>query len=274
MEIKKPEKITSFEDLTHLNDIEKYQRTYKNELKVNPVIEKDYSHSMKHVTFLLPAYNEEQSIGAMLDKFSKYPKSKVIVVDNNSDDKTAEIAKKRGATVLQEHKQGKGHAVKRGFEHINSNFVVMIDADNTYDPEDANKLLKPLMEDEADVVLGSRILGKREKGSINRFNLFGNYMLSFFASIFFSNVSDVCTGYWAFKKKVIEQFLQEGIDSDGFDLEVEMFSKVSKNNFRVTEIPILYKKRLDPPKLNSVNDGAKILKRMLIYWLSGFKKEI
>jgi hypothetical protein len=99
-------------------------------------------------------------------------------------------------------------------------------------------------------------------------------MLSFFASIFFSNVSDVCTGYWAFKKKVIEQFLQEGIDSDGFDLEVEMFSKVSKNNFRVTEIPILYKKRLDPPKLNSVNDGAKILKRMLIYWLSGFKKEI
>jgi glycosyltransferase involved in cell wall biosynthesis len=227
---------------------------------------------MKNVTFLLPAYNEERSIGTMLQQVSEYPKSKVIVVDNNSNDKTAEIAKKRGVIVLQEHKQGKAHAIKRGFEHIKTNFVVMLDADNTYDPQDAKKLLKPLMEDKADVVLGSRILGKREKGSISHFNLFGNYLLSFFASLLFSNVSDVCTGYWAFKKNVIDQFLQEGINSDGFDLEVEMFSKISKNKFRVIEIPILYKKRSDSPKLNSVNDGIKILKKMLIYWLTGLKK--
>ena len=89
-----------------------------------------------------------------------------------------------------------------GFKHIKSNFVVMLDADNTYDPQDAKKLLKPLMEDKADVVLGSRFR-QREKGSISPFNLFGNYLLSFFASMLFSNVSDVCTGYWAFKKNVI-----------------------------------------------------------------------
>jgi glycosyltransferase involved in cell wall biosynthesis len=270
--IEKTDEITSFEDLHHLNDVERYQQTNKNNIIVNRFFDKDYTYSMKNVTFLLPAYNEERSIGTMLQQVSEYPKSKVIVVDNNSNDKTAEIAKKRGVIVLQEHKQGKAHAIKRGFEHIKTNFVVMLDADNTYDPQDAKKLLKPLMEDKADVVLGSRILGKREKGSISHFNLFGNYLLSFFASLLFSNVSDVCTGYWAFKKNVIDQFLQEGINSDGFDLEVEMFSKISKNKFRVIEIPILYKKRSDSPKLNSVNDGIKILKKMLIYWLTGLKK--
>ena len=272
MVIEKTDEITSFEDLHHLNDVKRYQQTNKNNIIVNRFFDKDYTYSMKNVTFLLPAYNEERSIGTMLQQVSEYPKSKVIVVDNNSDDKTAEIAKKRGVIVLQEHKQGKAHAIKRGFEHIKTNFVVMLDADNTYDPQDAKKLLKPLMEDKADVVLGSRILGKREKGSISHFNLFGNYLLSFFASLLFSNVSDVCTGYWAFKKNVIDQFLQEGINSDGFDLEVEMFSKISKNKFRVIEIPILYKKRSDSPKLNSVNDGIKILKKMLIYWLTGLKK--
>ncbi len=272
MVIEKTDEITSFEDLNHITEMERYLQTNNDNPLITRVFEEDYTYSMKNVTFLLPAYNEERSIGTMLKQVSEYPKSKVIVVDNNSDDKTAEIAKKKGAIVLQENKQGKAHAIKRGFEHIKTNFVVMLDADNTYDPHDAKKLLKPLMEDKADVVLGSRILGKREKGSISHFNLIGNYLLSFFASLLFSNVSDVCTGYWAFKKNVIEQFLHEGIDSDGFDLEVEMFSKISQNNFRVIEIPILYKKRSDSPKLNSVNDGSKILKKMLIYWLNGLKK--
>jgi glycosyltransferase involved in cell wall biosynthesis len=222
---------------------------------------------MKHVTFLLPAYNEEESIGTLLRNVRKCRESRVLVIDNNSNDRTAEIAKKSGANVLKEHKQGKGFAVKTGFENIKSEFAVMLDADNTYDPKDAQKLLKPLMEDEADVVLGSRLRGKREEGSISRFNLLGNHLLSFFASLLYSNVSDVCTGYWAFKKSVIEQLLRDGIDSDGFDIEAEMFSKVSKNNFRVLEVPINYKSRLDAPKLNSVNDGVKIFMRLFSNWL-------
>ncbi|MDP3066317.1 MAG: mannosyltransferase, partial [Methanobacteriaceae archaeon] len=137
----------------------------------------------------------------------------------------------------------------------------------TYDPKDAQKLLTPLMENQADIVLGSRLQGKRENGSISIINLLGNHLLSFFASFLYSNVSDVCTGYWAFKKEVIDKLLLEGIDSDGFDLEAEMFSKVSKNNFRVLEVPIHYKNRLDAPKLNSVNDGVKIFMRLLTNWL-------
>ncbi len=259
--------IAPFEELNYLKDIEMYSQRYTNKPTVNRIFDKKYYHSMKHVTFLLPAYNEEQSIGPLVKNIRKYPKSRVVVVDNNSRDKTADVAKKSGANVLKERKQGKAHAIRRGFANIKSDFIVMLDADNTYDPQEAQKLLKPLMEDKADVVLGSRLRGKREKGSISRFNLVGNHLLSFFASILFSRVSDVCTGYWAFQRKVIDSLLQEGIDSDGFDLEVEMFSKISNNNFRVLEIPINYKNRLDSPKLNGLNDGVKIFKRMLSYWI-------
>ncbi|MEN6328762.1 MAG: glycosyltransferase family 2 protein [Methanobacteriaceae archaeon] len=253
--------------INFVNDVEEYSQTNTSHLTVSEVLNRDYTHSMKHVTFLLPAYNEEESIGTLLRNVRKCRKSRVLVIDNNSNDRTAEIAKRSGANVLRERKQGKGFAVKTGFENIKSEFAVMLDADNTYDPKDAQKLLKPLMEDEADVVLGSRLRGKREEGSISRINLLGNHILSFFASLLYSNVSDVCTGYWAFKRNVIEQLLQEGIDSDGFDIEAEMFAKVSKNNFRVLEVPINYKNRLDTPKLNSVNDGVKIFMRLLSNWL-------
>lgn len=257
----------SIQSISFIKDVEEYSNTHNSQLTVSEVLNRDYTHSMKHVTFLLPAYNEEESIGTLLRDVRKCRKSRVLVIDNNSNDRTAEIAKKSGANVLRELKQGKGFAVKTGFENIKSEFAVMLDADNTYDPKDAQKLLKPLMEGEADVVLGSRLRGKREEGSISRFNLLGNHLLSFFASLLYSNVSDVCTGYWAFKKNVIEQLLQDGIDSDGFDIEAEMFSKVSKNNFRVLEVPIHYKSRLDATKLNSVNDGVKIFIRLFSNWV-------
>ena len=96
---------------------------------------------MKDVTFLLPAYNEEKSIGILLDKIQKlYPTSEILVVDNNSNDRTSEIAKEAGANVIFEGKQGKGHAIKKGFENVDSKFVVMLDADDTYDP-DAKKTI-------------------------------------------------------------------------------------------------------------------------------------
>jgi glycosyltransferase involved in cell wall biosynthesis len=222
----------------------------------------------------IPCYNEEISIAKVIADFKReLPESYIIVVDNNSMDKTVHIARKYGAQVLYESKQGKGHAIKKGFSNIRSKYTVMIDADNTYDPCEAKDLIKPLKDDKADVILGSRLKGKRENGSITQFNLFGNHILSLTASILFSKVSDVCTGYWAFKKDVVDCILEEGIASSGFELEVEMFIKIYNNNFKIIESPINYKTRLDSPKLDSISDGWKIFKTLLAYKLISQKND-
>lgn len=221
---------------------------------------------MKDVTFLLPAYNEEKSIAVLLDNINRlYPNSKILVVDNNSTDLTPRIAEERGAEVIYEKKQGKGHAVRKGFRNFDTEYLVMLDADNTYSPEDAINLIKPLMEDKADIVLGCRMNGNMEKGAITKFNIIGNYMLSFIASILYSKVTDVCTGYWAFKRETVNCLLKENINSDGFELEVEMFIKASKMNLRILEKSISYRKRTDMPKLNSVGDGWRIFKTLWSY---------
>lgn len=223
------------------------------------------ANCMDGITFLLPAYNEEKSIGRVINCISElYPKSRLLVIDNNSTDRTAEIASKLGAEVIDEEKQGKAHAMRKGFQHIDSDYVIMLDSDNTYDPTETNHLLRPLIEDQADVVLGTRMNSKIEKGAISYFNIIGNYSLSLIASLFYSRVSDVCTGYWAFKSEVVNFLLEKGIESNGFELEVEMFIKISKN-FKIAEVPITYRRRIDLPKLNSMNDGWLIFKTLCLY---------
>lgn len=224
---------------------------------------------MKDVTFLIPAYNEEKSIGTLLkDIRCSYPYSNVVVVDNNSTDRTSEIASKYGARILYEKKQGKGYAIRKGFENINSKYILMLDADYTYRPADGKKLIKSLKENKADVILGSRLNDNREKGSITALNLLGNYILSFTTSLLYSKISDVCTGYWAFKREVVEQLVKDGISSNGFELEVEMFVKIFQNEFRISEVPITYGKRIDEPKLNSIKDGWRIFKTICSYKLN------
>jgi len=209
---------------------------------------------MKDVTFLLPAYNEELSIGTLIKKIQElYQNSHIIVIDNNSTDKTASIASKLGAEVIFEKKQGKAHAIQKGFNHSDSQYVIMLDADNTYDPADASRLLELLKNDDA------------EKGAISRTNVIGNYLLSLTARLLYHPISDVCTGYWAFRKEVVDYLLAVGIDCSGFEVEAEMFAKVSKGNFSIREIPISYKKRTDQAKLNSFSDGFKIFKTLINY---------
>jgi glycosyltransferase involved in cell wall biosynthesis len=221
---------------------------------------------MIDVDFILPAYNEEQSIGLLIQSITDlYPQAKVIVIDNNSKDKTAQIAEDMGAEVIFEKKQGKAHAIQKGFSHSKSKYMIMLDADNTYDPKDALKLLEPVMNEEADMVLGSRLKGEKEKGAISNTNMVGNHILSLIASLFYNPISDVCTGYWVFTREVIDYLLNVGIDCAGFEVEAEMFAKVSKGNFRIKERPILYKNRVDEAKLSSFEDGFKILKTLFKY---------
>ena len=227
---------------------------------------------MIDVDFILPAYNEEKSIGTLLESiYELYPQAKVIVIDNNSIDKTVQIADDMGAEVIFEKKQGKAHAMQKGFEHSKSKYLVMLDADNTYDPKDALKLLGPVIKGNADLVLGSRLKGQKEKGAISNTNMVGNYILSLIASLFYHPTSDVCTGYWVFTREVIDYLLDVGIDCAGFEVEAEMFAKISKGNFKIKELPISYKNRVDEAKLNSFDDGFKILKTLFKYKFKDLK---
>ena len=147
----------------------------------------------------------------------------------------------------------------------------MLDSDNTYDPKDAPGILELLVNNQADVVLGSRMNSKKEIGAISNFNIVGNRLLSLIATIFHTKVSDVCTGYWGFKTEVIEHLLETGLESEGFELEVEMFVKISRANYRIREQPIVYKRRQDISKLHSIKDGWKIFKTLSIFSLKNIK---
>lgn len=116
---------------------------------------------IEDVTFIILAYNEEKSIGALLTRINElYPKAKVIVVDNNSSDRTSEIAEEKGAMVVKEKKQGKANAIFTGFKRLKTKYAVMMDADGTYPPEDSIRLIQALKRENADVVLGSRLKGE------------------------------------------------------------------------------------------------------------------
>ena len=115
--------------------------------------------------------------------------------------------------------------------------------------------------------MGSRLNGELEAGAITKFNRIGNFILSLTVSLLYSKISDVCTGYWVFKKEVIDYLLDVGIDSNNFELEAEMFIKVSRGNFKISELPIKYRCREDDSNLHSVKDGWKIFKTLWLYKL-------
>lgn len=186
---------------------------------------------MKDVTFLLQGYNKEKSIENPLKYIiENFPRSNIIVVANNLIDKKVHIAGEYGAKILHELNQGKIHAIKKGFENIRPKYTVMMDLDNTFDPIEAKKLIKLLKRNKTDVILCCRLNENRENGAISPFDLPGNHLLTLTASLLYSKVSDVCTGYWIFKKEVIDCILGEYIQSSG--LELEMFMKLCENNFK------------------------------------------
>ncbi len=219
---------------------------------------------MEDVTFIIPAYNEERSIGPLLARINELYPANIIVVDNNSSDRTAEIAEEKGATVVEEKDQGKANAIFTGFKCLKTEYAVMIDADGTYSPQDSIKLIELLKSGDADVVLGSRVKGEREDGAISKTNLVGNFILSLIASMLYQRVSDVCTGHWAFTRKAVQYLLEEAFKYPGFELEAEMFSKLSKAGFKILEVPISYRRRKTEAKLSSIKDGFKIFKTLII----------
>lgn len=227
---------------------------------------------MKDTVFLLPAYNEEKSIGEVIGEIKKYyPQADIITVDNNSSDKTSHVAKDCGSTVLSETRQGKGYAVRKGFRYVLDNtdakYVVMLDSDHTYDPKDAQALLSALTNGGYDIILGSRLKGKIASGGLPGIRVLGNRVFTFLMrSLYGVGLSDICTGYWVFTREAVAKLLGYPLTAKGFELESEMAIKAAKLGLRTGENPIDYRNRIaGESRLNTFSDGLKILKIIFLY---------
>jgi len=218
------------------------------------------------VSIILPALNEAETIGKVIQEIPREKleqegyQVEVVVVDNNSTDQTGRIATEKGARVIAESRKGKGRAVRTAFEQVKADFVFMLDADYTYPATYIPDMLK-LLNQGYSVVIGSRLKGNREKGSISRLNIIGNHLLTLMAKVLYrARISDVCTGYWGFKGEVIPRL---NLSATGFNLEAELFAQVAKNGYRIGEVPINYRRRPSRSKLHSIKAGASIGRTLL-----------
>ncbi len=209
---------------------------------------------MKKIGIILPTLNEEENIASVIDEIKALsPDFDIYVVDSKSNDRTVEIARKKHVNIITVKEKGKALAVKEAFDRIEDDFVIILDADRSYPVDEIPKLLNSL--ERADVVMGSRFKGKIEKGAMKTANRIGNIFFSFLASLLYKKTSDVCTGMWGFNKKAYKNIT---INSKGFDLEVNLFVESVKRNYKIEEVPIVYKKRSGSSKL-TILDGIPIL---------------
>lgn len=222
---------------------------------------------IKKITAIIPCYNEEKGIANVINSFpvekikSRGFDLEIMVIDNNSKDKTSQIAKSLGATVLHEPKKGKGNAMRLGFYSISedTDYIVMLDGDNTYRPDEILRLVELLDSEFCDVVIGSRLAGKISEGSMTAFNRFGNWMYSQLVRTFYRvNVTDVLTGYFAWNRNALIK-LRPHLKSTGFAIEMEMVTKMAKLGENIYSVPISYDQRAGHTNLNPIYDGLRIL---------------
>jgi len=220
----------------------------------------------KEVCVVLPALNEERTIGLVIDEIPKEEMERrgyrinVMVVNNGSTDKTEEIAREKGAQVVVEPRRGKGMAIRAGFEAADCDFVFMLDSDHTYPAVHITEMLTAL-EDGYDVVMGSRLKGQMVDGAMTSLNRVGNRLLALMTNVLYgTRISDPCTGCWGFRAEVVKKLR---LEARGFDIEVNMLTEIARNGYRITEIPIGYRKRRTRPKLNSLRDGFRIGKMLI-----------
>ena len=211
------------------------------------MIEKINSTLQSEILLLIPTLNEEDAIGELVQEAQRSGFTNILVVDGFSSDRTREIADSMNArVVLQEFGKGKGCGIRTGMKlFLEGEFELLsiIDGDGTNNPSCLLKIIQQAKSNLADVLLGSRTRGVRDKNAMGRLSLASNLTVSFLLGAKFRRFfTDVQTGYWVFTRKAVEQIYPQ-IQSGGFEIELELFVKCLKNRLRVVEVPVGYRKR-------------------------------
>ena len=215
---------------------------------------------MDKVAVLIPCYNEERTIAKVVaDARRALPEAVVYVYNNNSTDRTAEIAKEAGAVVRNEYLQGKGNVIRRMFREIDAECYVMVDGDDTYPMESAPEMVSRVLERNADMVIGDRLSSTYFTENKRPFHNMGNSLVR--ASInhlFHCHIKDIMTGYRAFSYDFVKTF---PVLSRGFEIETEMTIHAVYNNMQIENVVVAYRDRPEGSvsKLDTVGDGIRVL---------------
>ena len=215
---------------------------------------------MDEIAVLIPCYNESRTIEKVVKDFKEaLPEAAIYVYDNNSKDGTDEIARRAGAIVRYEYRQGKGNVIRRMFREIDAKCYIMTDGDDTYPADEARKLCDAVLKRNADMVVGDRLSSSYFEENKRPFHNFGNSLVrGAINSMFKSDIRDIMTGYRAFSYQFVKSF---PVLSKGFEIETEMSIHAIDKNMHVENVIIQYRDRTEgsESKLNTYSDGFKVI---------------
>lgn len=216
---------------------------------------------MDKIAVLIPCYNEEKTIGKVVrDAKAALPEATIYVYNNNSKDRTAEVAAEAGAVVRNEYMQGKGNVIRRMFREIDALVYVMVDGDDTYPMESAPEMVRLVLEHNSDMVVGDRLSSTYYQENKRPFHNFGNNLVrGSINRLFDCNIRDIMTGFRAFSYEFVKTF---PVLSKGFEIETEMTIHAVYNNMQIDNVVIDYRDRPEgsESKLNTFADGFRVLK--------------
>ena len=219
---------------------------------------------MDKIAVLIPCYNEEKTIAKVVSDVKKFlPEAVTYVYDNNSTDRTVELATEAGAIIRHEYAQGKGNVIRRMFREIDAECYLMIDGDDTYPLDCAREMVAKVLEHQADMVVGDRLSSTYFTENKRPFHNFGNSLMrAGINGLFHSDIKDIMTGYRAFSYEFVKTF---PVFSKGFEIETEMTIHAVNYNMQVENVIIEYRDRPEgsESKLNTYADGFKVLKTIM-----------
>ncbi|MGY5849000.1 glycosyltransferase family 2 protein [Salegentibacter sp. F14] len=220
------------------------------------------------IKVIIPAFNEEASIAKVVAEIPNFVEE-IIVVSNNSTDNTEKNAHAAGATVLKEERKGYGYACLKGIEylerqHIQTNIIVFLDGDYSDYPEELTKIISPILEKNMDMVIGTRVKELREKGSMTKPQIFGNWLATFLMKLFFGARF---TDLGPFRAIKFEKLLALQMEDKTYGWTVEMQLKAHRKNLSYSEVPVRYKNRIGTSKVSGTVKGAIFAGVKILGWI-------